>query len=60
LLAPESLLLPLGLSYQAFGLVRSTVLGLMQAPAAEGGRRGATIPFPRGRTVTRRRQEPPE
>ena len=60
LLAPESFLFPLGLTYLAFGLVRSTVLGLMQAPAAEGGRRGATIPFTRGRTVTRRRQEPPE
>lgn len=60
LLAPESFLFPLGLTYLAFGLVRSTVLGLMQAPAAEGGRRGATIPFTRGRTVARRRQEPPE
>ena len=34
-LAPASFLFPLGLTYVAFGLVRTAVLGLMQPAAAE-------------------------
>ncbi len=35
LLAPRAFLFPLGLAYIAFGLIRATVLGLMQPGAAE-------------------------
>src|SRR5690606_26986886 len=34
--APESFLFPLGLTYLAYGLVRATILGLMQNPAGSG------------------------
>jgi CDP-diacylglycerol---serine O-phosphatidyltransferase len=36
LLAPEYFLFPLGLGYMAFGLIRATVLGLMERPEPMG------------------------
>jgi hypothetical protein len=36
ILAPEYFLFPLGLCYMAFGLVRATVLGLMERPEPVG------------------------
>jgi CDP-diacylglycerol---serine O-phosphatidyltransferase len=36
LLAPEYFLFPLGLAYMAFGLIRATVLGLMERPEPMG------------------------
>jgi phosphatidylserine synthase len=37
ILAPEYFLFPLGLAYMLFGLVRATVLGLMERPEAASG-----------------------
>ena len=68
-LAPAAFLFPLGITYLAYGLVRATVLGLMQPPAgpaeaqapAEVDAEAETLPLSRDRfTPRRRRQEPPE
>lgn len=62
LLAPAEFLFPLGVTYLAYGLVRATVLGLMQPNGDADGERGAGIlPHTRERyAATRGRQEPPE
>lgn len=68
-LAPAAFLFPLGITYLAYGLVRATVLGLMQQPAGpaqaqapvEVDAEAETLPLSRDRfTPRRRRQEPPE
>lgn len=68
ILAPAAFLFPLGLTYLAYGLVRATVLGLMQQPAevapgppAELTDDSATLSLTHDRPGhRRRRQEPPE
>src|SRR5688572_17491920 len=68
LLAPDVFLFPLGLTYLAYGLLRATVLGLMQQPAGEvetretePGQEPDTLTLTRERhSARRRRQEPPE
>jgi len=64
LIAPASFLFPLGITYLAYGLVRATVLGLMQQPADIGAAdtEPDTLTLPRDRAGLRRRrrQEPNE
>jgi CDP-diacylglycerol--serine O-phosphatidyltransferase len=66
ILAPAAFLFPLGITYLAYGLLRATLLGLMQQPVPpavpEGEASGEEpIPLTRDRqAMRRRRQEPPE
>lgn len=60
ILAPESFLFPLGITYLAYGLVRATILGLMQPANGIGG--DESVPHRRLRSPSwaRRRQESDE
>ena len=64
LLAPAAFLFPLGITYLAYGLVRATVLGLMQQPPdvgpADAESDTLTLPRDRAGLRRRRRQEPNE
>ena len=68
LLAPAAFLFPLGITYLAYGLVRATILGLMQQPpepvvhehAVAAERDDEAIPLSRERHGRPRRQEPSE
>ncbi len=68
LLAPAAFLFPLGVTYLAYGLLRTTILGLMQQPLEPvvheheiaGVRDGEPTPLSRERPGRPRRQEPHE
>lgn len=57
LLAPESFLFPLGITYLAYGLVRATILGLMQPTNGEVGDDAVPHRTLRGPSWARRRRE---
>jgi CDP-diacylglycerol--serine O-phosphatidyltransferase len=60
LLAPESFLFPLGITYLLYGLVRATVLGLMQHPGNGDADDLTTLEHRRSAARAGRRQEPDE
>jgi CDP-diacylglycerol--serine O-phosphatidyltransferase len=57
LLAPESFLFPLGITYLAYGLVRATILGLMQPTNGDAGDDAVPHRRLRGPSWARRRGE---
>ncbi|HEX6643086.1 MAG TPA: CDP-diacylglycerol--serine O-phosphatidyltransferase [Gemmatimonadales bacterium] len=60
LLAPDAFLFPLGITYLLYGLVRATVLGLMQHPANGEADDLNTFEHRTGPARAGRRQEPDE
>ena len=60
ILAPESFLFPLGITYLAYGLVRATILGLMQPTNGEAGDDAVPHRRLRGPAWVHRRRETDE